>query len=136
MRMLTFSVTRYVHVSAFFGVSTHTICVFLYLMISILWCLDWHFFYELPRGDDNLYISLCLHVHYECPSVYLLLPGHQLYTHLDTLRISTQVSCVVRFPFVEVRTHPLPRPARTAACRRCCNRRMARARAEVAPFMF
>ena len=47
------------------------------LMISIPWWLDWRVFYELPRGNDVLYISLSLLVHHECPSLNLLLPGHQ-----------------------------------------------------------
>ena len=57
------------------------------LMISILWCLDWHLFLELPRGDDGLRISLPLLAHHECPSVNLLLPGHlpALVDAFDTL---------------------------------------------------
>ena len=57
------------------------------LTIPILWQFIWRLFYELPRGDDNLYISVSLLVHDECPSVNLLQPEHlpALVDALDTL---------------------------------------------------
>ena len=59
-------------------------------MISVLWCLIWHLLYELPRGDDNLYVPLSVLVHHECPSVNLLLPAGHLPAPSGCIRYNQQ----------------------------------------------
>ena len=77
LRVVTYSLTRYACVRIWSGFHVYDLDVFM-LTISILWCLDWHLFNELPRGDDKLYVPVSLLVHHECPPVNLLLPGHLL----------------------------------------------------------
>ena len=55
------------------------------MSISILRCLDWRLFYEIPWGDDNLYIAISLLVHHECLTVPPLPPVHVPLGAFDTL---------------------------------------------------